>query len=303
MRWLPITLAGPILWAISTHLDKYLVERYFKGRSVAVLLVFTALIGLLLLPFIFAYVPGVCALPVRSVSLIALTGVLYMAAMYFYLQALQSNEASVVAPFFQTAPIFAYALAYAVLGERLSRGEVIAGGLIVAGTALLSIEPGHAGPKVNVRLVALMLACAFSLALSSVIFKLFALRDEFWPTTFWTYVGEAVFGVGVLAVPAQRRLFMLLLRSSTGAVLAINGVNEAVNLAGSLLFRYALLLAPLGLVQAVGSTASIFVFLFGIALSVFFPSVARENLSRGDLLRKALAVTLVALGVVRVALP
>ena len=48
MSWLVFAFSGPILWAISTHLDKYLVERYFKTSDVAVLLIFTALIGVLL---------------------------------------------------------------------------------------------------------------------------------------------------------------------------------------------------------------------------------------------------------------
>ena len=45
MSWLAFALCGPILWAISTHLDKYLVERYFKDADVAVLMLFTALMG------------------------------------------------------------------------------------------------------------------------------------------------------------------------------------------------------------------------------------------------------------------
>jgi hypothetical protein len=30
---------GPVLWALSTHIDKYLMERYFKEGNVAVLMV------------------------------------------------------------------------------------------------------------------------------------------------------------------------------------------------------------------------------------------------------------------------
>ena len=44
MSWLVYALCGPVLWAISTHLDKYLVERYFKHADVLVLSVFTALL-------------------------------------------------------------------------------------------------------------------------------------------------------------------------------------------------------------------------------------------------------------------
>jgi drug/metabolite transporter (DMT)-like permease len=106
MAWLLFAFSGPVLWAISTHFDKYLVERYFKHSDVAVLLVFTALIGLLTLPFIAYYERTVFEPSAVSIALIVLSGVLYMGATLFYLHALQSDEASVVAPFFQTVPLF-----------------------------------------------------------------------------------------------------------------------------------------------------------------------------------------------------
>ena len=41
--WLLFAFSGPVLWALSTHLDKYLVERYFRRTSMAVLVIITAL--------------------------------------------------------------------------------------------------------------------------------------------------------------------------------------------------------------------------------------------------------------------
>ena len=95
--WLVFAFSGPVLWAVTIHLDKYLVSRYFAQSSVAVLLVFTALAGLLLLPPIWFFRPAVIDLPLGSMALIAFSGLLYMTAIFFYLQALQSEEASVVA--------------------------------------------------------------------------------------------------------------------------------------------------------------------------------------------------------------
>src|SRR5260370_38887811 len=115
MSWLVFAFSGPILWAISTHLDKYLVERYFKNSNVAVLLIFTALIGLLALPFIWLLDPEVVGVGLDNAALMALSGVLYMGAMLFYLRALQTEEASVVAPFFQAAPLFGFLLGFVVL--------------------------------------------------------------------------------------------------------------------------------------------------------------------------------------------
>jgi hypothetical protein len=82
--------------------------------------------------------------------------------------------------------------------------------------------------------------------------------------------------------------------------LSINAVNELVNLGGGLGTRFALVLAPLSLVQAIGSTTTLFVFGFGVVLSLFFPKLGRENLSRRELLNKGLAAVLVAAGAVLV---
>jgi drug/metabolite transporter (DMT)-like permease len=298
VTWLFFALSGPVLWAASTHLDKYLVEQYFKQTHPAVLLIFTALANLLALPLIWAYLPGVLYLDRGSSLLMMLSGILLMGAMLLYLRALQFEEASVVAPFFQAAPLFGYALAYAVLGEVLSPIQLLGAALIMLGTVAASLELKRQGrPKLNVRLSLLMLACALAVALSTLIFKVFALRDEFWSTTFWMFAGQAAFGCAFLALPSFRSEFLKILRSSTGAVIGVNVANELINLGGGLGTRYALVLAPMSLVQAVGSTTSVFVFLFGVALSMLWPAFGREDLSRQQLTRKGAAALLVALGV------
>ena len=55
--------------------------------------------------------------------------------------------------------------------------------------------------------------------------------------------------------------------------------------------------APLSIVQAISSTTALFVFAFGVALSVLFPRLGARDLSLRDLLQKGAAAMLVALGV------
>ena len=301
MTWLFFAFSGPVLWAVSTHFDKYLVERYFKHSDVAVLLLFTALCGLLTLPFIAYYERAIFEPSATSIALIILSGVLYMGATLFYLHALQSDEASVVAPFFQTVPLFGYLLAYFVLGERLSGVQVTGGILIVVGTLIVSVRFGQKARRFKLRLVLLMLCCGLAAAVSGLIFKLFAIEVAFWTTTFWMFVGEAIFGAALLAVRSYRREFIAVLHKNTSALLSINASNELINLGGGLGNRYALTLAPLSLVQAVGSTTTLFVFAFGILLSLFFPRVSRESLSPRELAQKGAAAILVAGGVALVA--
>jgi drug/metabolite transporter (DMT)-like permease len=297
MSWLIFAFSGPVLWAISVHLDKYLVERFFKESDVAVLLLFTALVGVLLLPIIWYYEPSVLSPGAGSIALIILAGILYMTALLLYLQALQSEEASVVAPFFQAGPLFGYVLAYFVLGETLSPRQMAGGVLIILGALIVSIRFGQSMKMFKARLALLMLACGFIMALSSLIFKVFAIRVEFWTTTFWMFVGEGIFGAALLLIPSYRKQFIALVRVNTAALLSINASNELINLGGGLGSRYALLFAPLSIVQAIGSTTTLFVFAFGIVLSVVFPGFGRENLSGRELAQKGMAAVIVAIGV------
>ena len=212
--WLLFAFAGPVLWAASTHIDKYLVDRYFQNSDTAVLMVFTALIGVLMLPPIWHYVPGVFALRPRDMAVMIVSGILYMGAMLFYLRAIQSEEASGVAPLFQSSTLFTFLFAYLLLGEVLTWKQIGGGALLLGGALILSRDSSLRFRRIKLRLVLLMLAATSVLAISSVIFKLFAVRDEFWITTFWTYVGEALFGLGIIAIPAYREQFAALFRKS-----------------------------------------------------------------------------------------
>jgi uncharacterized membrane protein len=297
VSWLFFAFSGPVLWAISTHIDKYLVERYFQRSSIAVLLVFTALMGLLFLPVIRLLRP-IAIPPVADLLAIGAAGILYMGAMFFYLQALRSEEASVIAVFFQATPVFAYGLGYLALGESPSLRQISGGLLIIAAVAALSYGPRRSAVLFKSRTSLLMLACAMCSAVSSVAFKAFAIHDEFWTTTFWTYAGEAAVGAVILSIGRYRGEFLTVLRGSPASLLSLNGINEAINLIGGVTARYALLLAPLALVQAITSTTALFVFAFGVALSAFSPALVKEDLSLRSLLPKGACVALATVGAI-----
>jgi EamA-like transporter family len=229
-----------------------------------------------------AFDPTVLARDAGSIALMMLSGVLYMGAILFYLRALQGHEASVVAPFFQASPLFGYALAYIVLGETLTGTQLFGGMLIVAGVLFVSVRNGPRRERFRWQLALPMLACGFVLSLS---------------TLFWMFAGEALFGAGFLCLSHYRSQFVRLLRSNTMALLAINGSNELINLGGGLGNRYALIYAPLSIVQAIGSTTTLFVFAFGIVLALLFPRISREDLSARELAFKGIAAALVAAGV------
>lgn len=295
--WLLYAFSGPVLWAASTHIDKYLVDRYFAHSDTAVLMVFTALIGALALPFIAWADPDVLRPQGWAIAVMILSGILYMGAMLFYLRAIQTTEASVIAPLFQTSTLFTVLLAWLLLQEALRWRQLAGVGLIFAGVIALSVGKAGKTRTLTSGVAFLMLGCGLVMSLSAVLFKLFALKDDFWVTTFWNFAGEALFGLAILAVPHYRKQFADLFRKHPGPVIGINGANELINLGGGLGVRYASLSAPVALVSAVSSTVTLFVFVFGVILTLFWPKAAKEDLSVGSLVRKAIAAAFVTAGV------
>jgi len=298
MHWLLFAILGPMSWAISTHIDKYLVDKYFHDSDTAVLIVFTAVVGVFALPVIWLLEPRVFSLPLSAMAVMTVSGILYMGAMLFYLRAIQSEEASAVAPFFQLSTIFTLLLAYVFLAEKLGLLQLAGVALIVAGALIASQNGGAFLQRFNTRLLFLMAGATFIVALSAVLFKYFAVEETFWGTTFWTFVGEGIFGAGILLIPGYYRQFVRLFKHSPVAVVGVNAANELINLGGGLSVRFASLLAPVALVSAVSSTTTLFVFAFGVLLTLFFPKLGREDLTASNLLRKGAAAVLVTAGVI-----
>ena len=297
IMWLLYAFSGPVMWAISTHIDKFLVDKYFRDSDTAVLMVFTALLGVIALPVIWFFEPRVLALPWLASTVMTVSGILYMGAMLFYLRAIQTEEASVVAPLFQANTLFTFALGVIVLHEIPHWPQLLGAGLVMLGALGLSLDKNLRLGSFKPRLVLLMLAATFAVALSSVVFKFFAVRDEFWSTTFWTFVGEGLFGAAILAVPKFRKQFLTLFRRNPGAVIGVNAANELINLGGGLGVRFASLLAPVALVSAISATSTFFVFLFSVLLTLFFPRLGREDLSARNVVQKAVGGILIMAGV------
>ena len=103
---------------------------------------FTALLGVALLPPIWLFDPDVLKPSATAIAAMSGCGVLYMGAILFYLRAIQSEEASVVAPLFQANTLFAFLLGYLFLHEVLGLMQLGGGALVLVGALGLSKETG-----------------------------------------------------------------------------------------------------------------------------------------------------------------
>lgn len=297
MNWFFIALIAPVLWAITNHFDKYLLTKYFKGGSVGALMIFSALIGVFVLPVIYLIHPAIFSIKLIFAVLITLNGFLYVLSLLPYLYALAKDEASIVVPLYQLVPVFSYGLAYFALNERLSGLQILASVLIIVGAVALSIEFNGNKTKFKSQVFWLMVLASFLVALNGLIFKFVAIKEDFWTTSFWEYVGLALFALFLLIfIKSYRRQFLKTLKENRSLVISINGVNEVVNIIAKIAMNFATLLAPLALVWVVNGFQPLFVFIFGIILTLFLPQLGEERIEKKYLLQKILAIIVMFIG-------
>lgn len=297
MSWLAVALVPPAIFAVSNYLDKYLLSTYFKDQGNGALIIFSSLIGLVALPFILFFEGGVLALSASTAALTAFAGALYVVALLPYFSALREDDASMVVPLWQLIPVFGYLLGYAILGESLSPWQIAAGVLVLAGSFLLSLDLQATKFSVKWRPLLLMALSSVLMALNSVAFKFFALDASYWVTSFWSYVGLLAVGVFFLLVfPVSRRQFADVFRSNSTGALGLNALNEVVNIIGMFILNYALLLAPVVFIFLAGSVQPLFVLVYGVVLTLLFPKVIAENLTRTVVVQKVIAILTMGAG-------
>jgi len=298
MIWFFIALIGPFLYALTNHIDKILLDKYFKESGVGTLILFSSLLSIIALPFFFLVDPTIFNVDGKSIFILAIVGILNVMVLWCYLLALKNEEASVAVVFYQLVPVFGGILGYFVLGEILTRIQLIAVALIILGTTIISFEIDSENKfKLRRQTIIPMLAAAFFWALESVIFKAVALEENLWRSLFWEHLMLTLVGILIFVfVRSYRANFLSAIRNNSKAILSLNVGNESIYILGNIATAFAYMLAPVGLVLLTESFQPIFVLAIGIFLTIFFPKITTEKIHAKHLWQKIIAICITGIG-------
>lgn len=298
MTWFLLALVGPLLYAITNHIDKILLTKFFREGGVGTLILFSSLLSVFAIPFLFLGDTSVFAVEKKHIAVLTGASLLNISVLWFYLLALKDNDASVVIVFYQLVPVFGLVFGYLFLGEMLTPRQLAAMGIIIFGASLVSFEIDEEnGFRLRGAIVGYMLGAVTCWALQSVIFKAVALKENVWRSLFWEHVMLVAVGILIfLFIPAYRRHFLKVFRTNSAAVLALNAFNEGAYMLGSIVVAFAYMLAPVALVLLAESFQPIFVFAIGVFLTVFFPRLSRENIRPRSIGQKLAAIAITGVG-------
>jgi nicotinamide riboside transporter PnuC len=114
---------------------------------------------------------------------------------------------------------------------------------------------------------------------------------------FWDYLGAVLVAVAILVfIKKYREQFILVLKENSVYVILVNIINEIINMAGKLCAVYAIMLVPIAVVNLANGLLPMFVFLLGIIITVFFPHLGKEEITRRHLIQRLTAIIILLIG-------
>lgn len=260
----------------------------------------------------------------------ALAAVLYVAALWVFFAALKKGEPSRVVPISGSAvPAFTLLLAATFLGEVLSGRHWLAVLLLLAGGVLLSVRwRGVKGLSAGVLAGAVASGLLFA-GYYAVMKHVYMNTDSFLAVFAYSRVVQAVLAVGVFGswlllsrrgvrdfykippnpplsrgalIPAGKRA--PLDKGGQGGVGGRRGVLAVVFIANKtlaagafILLNWAISLGSVTVANALQGTQYMFLLLLAAAVSVWWPKLFREELSRVAVWQKVGGIGLISLGV------
>jgi drug/metabolite transporter (DMT)-like permease len=292
MLWIIITIFSYFLLALTALGDKYLLSGKPEPKSYNFFINLPGVLLLLLIPFV-----GFVRPDFRQTILSLLAGGLSVFAGYFLYVALERFEASRVIPAIGgILPLFTLGIIYVSTGKAPGPESLIAFFLLVLGSVLISFEKGK---EISLASFSFSAMAAFLFALSFVFIKNLYLELPFWTTLILTRLGAFLVSlVFLFSKETRKEIFQenSIFQKNTGIVFV---ATQGIGTAASLLQNWAIFLAPLGFlafINALEGTRYVFLLFLSVLISMRFPRILKEQVSKQAVFQKAIAILVIVIG-------
>ena len=295
MLWLIVAIAAYLILAVVFLVDKYLLVGPIPNPKVYSF--YIGVLGvavLLLVPFIDFYI-----LEPFQLLLAFISGASFIWGIFWFFKGLKQFQSSRIVPAVGgISPIFTFLLVYLFSGgkETLQIWGTLAFLLLVFGSVLITYEKAKG---ISLKSLRISTIAAFFFAVSFVFAKYVYLENPFLLGLVWIKLGGVLMALIFLF---NRRLKRELFKRKKGLqkkTAAIFLSSQAAGAGAGILQNWAIALAPLAyiaFVNALQGVQYVFLLILAVLLSLKFPQLLKEQISREVILQKIVAILLIGAG-------
>lgn len=287
--WIVLTLISAALFAVVNIFDKIVLNKWVKDPFVPAIVV--GVINIMVAGFIFLFhsVPHFSGI---NILLAIVVGFLGFLSTITYYKAVQLDDISRVAPLFQLEPLFVVVLAAVFLGEVFSVSKYIGVFMLVLGALTISLK-SFRSLKLG-KSFWLMVLTGFIISISLVMYKRLLDYGDFW--TVFAYSRIGMIPVLIFIVYKSFKNLLDTVKCHGKRCLFLMTAGESLGVVAMFFSIAAFAVGTATLVNALGSVQPLFLLFFSIILSLFLPRIFSEEIKKGVLLQKVLAVALLIVG-------
>ncbi|OGZ18685.1 MAG: hypothetical protein A2175_00105 [Candidatus Nealsonbacteria bacterium RBG_13_42_11] len=301
MLWLIITISAYFILAVVFLIDKYLLVGPIPNPKIYAFYVgVLGIFVLLIVPFIGFYFPNSFEFFLALIS-----GASFTYGIYWFFKALKLFESSRIVPAVGgILPIFTFLLIFIFSKgkETLTALGFLSFILLILGSFLITYEKTK---EISLKSLKMSLVAAFLFALSFVSAKYIYLSAPFLVGLVWIRIGGCLAALTFLLsrglweeifkekITFQRKTFLIFIS------------NQAAGAGGNILQNWAVALAPLiyvAFINALQGIQYVFLLIFTVLLSLKFPRLLKEEVSKTVLFQKIAAILLIGGGLVLLAI-
>lgn len=291
-----ITIMSSFIWAITNHIDKYMLCKINNTTSnIKTLLLFSSLIaGIVFTPIWLIISKFQIQISLISFISITISAILYILATYFYFKALEKNDASIIVVMFQLIPVFSYFLSLLFFKETLTITEILGSLMIISSAIIISLDFNEKSNKNKLIALVLMTISSLLYSLYYLSFDVAIRHSNYNSVAFFYQIGLILVGLILISIKSYRKEFIKMLKNNGKKIISLNITNEILNLVANLLINFANLTLPLAITTTLNGFQGAFVFITGVIGVRLFPKIFTEDLNKKVVIQK---ITCIILGI------
>ena len=300
---IPLILAvlAAVFYAMTNHIDKYMVSRAVKNADHRSLVIVSTAIAGLAMTIIYLFICNFqLSFDWQSILILFGNSILYAITLVFWFKAIGRDDATVVVIMFQLIPVFSLLLSPLLLRDQTISLLQLIGGIIITFAALfITYEPDKKKfSKKKLGTLALMTLTSLGYTIWFIIERYINQDHDFNQTTLWSNITLCAVGILILIfVKSYRKSFVKLMKHDAAKVLTLNLFNELFNSFGGVFSTYAGTMASVALVSFITQGVQPFaVMTLGILLTKIFPKMHKEKPSKKEFTKRIIAIIICIAG-------
>ncbi len=291
-----ISFLSPIIFGASNVLDSQVSNNLFKKNSS--LFFYLCITNALVLPvLVLCGGKNIFLMPIEAFPYVLMIAVLETFGLVPYYIALKRMDTSVVCATYSLAYVFLPFITWLFLDEVLTVSQYIGFFMIISSNILLNLKKKQVF-KIDFAFYLMILASLANMFSNVLSKKAMVGEDINWMTLmFYMTLLSNICVLFILLIPTFRREIISEFHTFKRH-LKLLFLLEVVDRAGCLVVLFSLSLLPVVIRSAIGGTQPIFVLLYGLVLSRLFGPRFKEDVSKGEIIKKLICFIIIITGVV-----